>query len=393
MGLEHWPVVILGAGAAGLYCALHAARRGRRVLLLDHGSTVGRKILVSGGGRCNFTNLGAAPGCYHSANPGFCATALERHPPGRFIDWVTGHRIPFHEKKLGQLFCDGPARQLLDALLEDVTRAGVRLRTGVVTQKITGQGPFRLSGPGWELRADRLVLATGGLSLPKLGASNLAYRVAEHYGLPGVPTRPALVPLTLGGVHKSLCESLAGVSAEVRVVAGGQEFRENLLFTHRGLSGPAVLQASSLITDGEELVIDWLPGRDASAWLEQAFRQAPGRTLPTLLAEVLPRRLAQALCDLFLGQPVVSKLPAAERRALAERLGAMAWRIASSEGYRTAEVTRGGVDTTALDEGTLEARSVPGLFFIGECVDVTGWLGGYNFQWAWSSGWAAAQAL
>lgn len=393
MALEHWPVVVLGGGAAGLYCALQAARRGRRVLVLDHGSAVGRKILVSGGGRCNFTNLQAAPDRYHSQDPEFCRTALDLHPPSRFVEWVEGHRIPWHEKTAGQLFCDGSARQLLEALLKDLQRSGARLRTGVTPEGVEGRGPFRITGAGWEIRADRLVVATGGLSLPKLGASPLAYRLAGQYGLSLVPTRPGLVPLTLGGALKDFCTGLAGVSTEVCVSAAGQGFRENLLFTHRGLSGPAVLQLSTLLRDGDTFRIDWLPGEDSHAWLEGAFRRFPGRTLPTLLGERLPRRLAQALCDSFLGRPVVSGLSLAARRELAGRLEAMEWKTASSEGYRTAEVTAGGVDTGALEPDSLQARSVPGLFFIGECVDVTGWLGGYNFQWAWSSAWAAARAL
>lgn len=393
MAAETVDALVLGAGAAGLFCALTAAARGRRVRVLDHNAQPGRKILVSGGGRCNFTNRGAGPANYTSLNPHFCVSALSRFPASRFIEWVDQHGIPWHEKKLGQLFCDGSARDLLSALLEDLEHNGARMQTEVEVLEVEGRGPFRVRTSAGEIRCDSLVVATGGLSLPKLGASGLAYRLAGQYGVPVVPTRPALVPLTVTGVLKQVCGELAGVSAEVCLTATGGSFRENLLFTHRGLSGPAVLQVSSLLADGDELSIDWLPGRDAARWLEEQCRQFPGRTLPVMLAEVLPKRLAQALCDHFLGNPVPARSSAGDRKELAARLSGMIWKPAASEGYRTAEVTRGGIDTRALDSRTMAVRDLPGLHFIGECVDVTGWLGGYNFQWAWSSGWAAAQVI
>ncbi|MCA9787258.1 MAG: NAD(P)/FAD-dependent oxidoreductase [Candidatus Cloacimonetes bacterium] len=393
MATEQWDVIVIGAGAAGIFCAIEAARRGRSVLLLDHGSKVGRKILVSGGGRCNFTNSGARAENYHSSNPHFCRSALSRYPPARFIEWVRSHGIAYHEKKLGQLFCDGSARELLDALLSDLEQSGAVLRTEVEVQEITGRGPFRVFTARGSLDCDRLVLATGGLSLPKLGATGLAYRIARQYGLPVVPTRPALVPLTLGGALKSFSESLAGVSCDVSLTANGSRFRENLLFTHRGLSGPAVLQISSCWQDGDPLEINWLPDLNPGEWLEQKIREDRRRTLESLLAEVLPRRLAQALCASFLGNPVPASLSDPQKRELLAALTAMVWKPAASEGYRTAEVTRGGVDTHALESKTMASREIPGLYFIGECVDVTGWLGGYNFQWAWASGWAAGQAV
>ena len=368
-------------------CALTAGGRGRRVLLLDHAPEAGRKILISGGGRCNFTNEHTAPDRFISGNKRFCTGALSRYTAADFIALVQKHRIPFHEKALGQLFCDGSARQIVDMLLAECRAAGVDLRLGCrVTGLEHGLG-YRVMTEQGEFTAPTLVLATGGLSIPKMGATGFAHDAARRFGLPLTPIRPGLVPLTFEGAALDLMRPLSGVALPVVAVAGKASFAEAMLFTHRGLSGPAILQASSY---PGPLRIDMLPGTDAAAHLLARKRDRPRAELRTILAEILPARLAQALGT---QTGPIADLPDRTLRAMAEMLNRWEPAVAGDEGYAKAEVTLGGVDTRALSSRTMEATTMPGLFVIGEAVDVTGWLGGYNFQWAWASGWCAGQAL
>ncbi|KHL24365.1 membrane protein [Croceibacterium mercuriale] len=389
--------IVLGAGAAGLMCAGVAGQRGRRVLVLDHAERPGNKILISGGGRCNFTNIATAPDRFLSANPHFARSALARYTAADFVALVDRHGITWHEKTLGQLFCDGSARQIVDLLLDECAAAGahggqVDVQCGqAITDVIHADGMFRVTAGGQHWQAPALVVATGGPSIPKLGATGFAYDLARRFGLKVVEPRPALVPLTLPG-EELMFRQLSGIAAPVAATAGKASFREAALFTHRGLSGPAILQVSSYWRRGQPVVIDFLP-EAGTGWLRQAKRDMPRQTLPRLLARHLPERLAEALAErLGLGGELVgmadAKLAAAE-----DRLAGWRFTPNGSEGYAKAEVTAGGVATTGLSGQTMAARHLPGLHFIGEAVDVTGWLGGYNFQWAWASGWAAAQAL
>ncbi|MBO9714914.1 NAD(P)/FAD-dependent oxidoreductase [Sphingomonas sp.] len=384
--------IILGAGAAGLFCAATAGQRGRRVLLLDHADAPGKKILISGGGRCNFTNLGTAPDRFLSANPHFAKSALSRFGPQDFLALVERHGIAWHEKTLGQLFCDGSARQIVDLLLDECTTGRVELALG---RNITGvehaDGQFRVATGAGEARAPALVIATGGPSIPKLGATGFAYELARRFGLKVVEPRPALVPLTLGA-DETLFRTLSGVSAPVVARCGKAAFAEAALFTHRGLSGPAILQVSSYWRHGEAIAIDFLP-QQPSGWLTEAKREQPRATIRSLLARALPDRLAETLAD-RLG--LAGELANLRDGVLAEAERRLAgWRFSpnGTEGFAKAEVTIGGISTAELSSQTMAARRVPGLYAIGEAVDVTGWLGGYNFQWAWASAWAAAQAL
>ena len=384
--------VIIGAGAAGLMCAAVAGARGRRVLLLDHADQVGAKILISGGGRCNFTNLHCAPDRFLSANPRFPISALSRYTQHDFIALVQKHGIAFHEKTLGQLFCDGSARAIVDMLLSECAAAGVDLRTGHRVTGISRPNGFLVETDRGAFAAPCLVLATGGLSIPKLGASGLAHDAAARFGLALTAIRPGLVPLTFQGEVQALMRPLAGVSAPVSLRAGRQAFQEAMLFTHRGLSGPAVLQASSYWREGEEITVDLLPGREAAALLLDRKRTRPRAEVRTVLAEMLPQRLAAAIAA-DAGAAPMAEQPDRALRRLAGRLNRWTLTPFGTEGYAKAEVTLGGVDTRGLSSKNMEATSVPGLFVIGEAVDVTGWLGGYNFQWAWSSGWCAGQAV
>ena len=387
-----YDAIVLGAGAAGLMCAAVAGQRGRRVLLIDHADEVGKKILISGGGRCNFTNLGAGPGNYHSQNPHFAKSALSRYTPRDFLDLVERYGIAWHEKTLGQLFCDGSARQIVDMLLAECRARAVEIACGAAITEVThADGLFAVTAGGRMAKAAALVLATGGPSIPKMGATGFAYDAARQFGLKVVQPRPALVPLTLAG-GDALFTDLSGVSADVVVRAGKQSFREAALFTHRGLSGPAILQISSYWQHGQEIGVNFLPDH-ASGWLLATKLSHPKAGLRRLLREALPERLATALCEQLviegeLGAQTNASLSAAESR-LAD------WRFApnGTEGYAKAEVTAGGISTADLSSKTMEARRVPGLFAMGEAVDVTGWLGGYNFQWAWASAYAAAQAI
>ncbi len=392
--VEHCNVIILGAGAAGLFAAGQAGQRGLRVALLEKTEAPGKKILISGGGRCNFTNLGAGPGNYLSANPHFAKSALARYTPGDFIALVERYGIAWHEKTLGQLFCDGSARQIVDMLLEECPPDTVTLTCGVDIASVTRDdaGPFTVTaadGRSWQ--APALVIATGGPSIPKMGASDFAFRLARQFGLKVVEPRPALVPLTLGG-EDALFRELSGVAAPVLARAGTAEFAEAALFTHKGLSGPAILQVSSYWRHGEPVGITFLP-EAATDWLLEAKRDRPRAHLRTLLRERLPGRLADALADRLGMERELGNLSDKDLRAAQGRLAD--WRFApnGTEGYAKAEVTAGGIATAELSSRTLEASKVPGLYAIGEAVDVTGWLGGYNFQWAWASGQACAEAL
>ena len=390
---ELFDAVILGAGAAGMMCAMTAGRRGRRVLLLDHAREPGRKILISGGGRCNFTNLDARPERFFSANPHFCRSALARYTQSDFVALVDRHGIAWHEKTLGQLFCDGSARQVVEMLARECAEAGVELRLGQRVAGVSRDDGFVVALEAGEVAAPALVLATGGLSIPRMGATGLAHDVARGFGLAVTELRPALVPLVFSDDDLGFMHALSGVSAEVVASCNGVAFRENLLFTHRGLSGPAILQVSSCWREGDALAIDLLPDADAAAALRARKRERPRAALRTILGEMLPQRLAQALVPEKLRERPVAELADRELDALGAALDA--WRVVpkGSEGYAKAEVTLGGIDTRGLSSKTMEARAVPGLYAIGEAVDVTGWLGGYNFQWAWSSGWCAGQAL
>jgi predicted Rossmann fold flavoprotein len=367
---QSFDVVVVGAGAAGLMCALRAGQRGRKVLLLEHAEKVGKKILISGGGRCNFTNTEARPEAFLSNNPHFCKSALARYTQHDFIALVEKHRIAWHEKTLGQLFCDGSARQIVAMLLDECRAAGVDVRVAHHITAIEKADRFAVRTDKGDFAAPAVVLATGGLSIPKMGATGFAHDTVRRFGLKLTETRPALVPLT------AKVPELAGVSLPVTARCGKAIFREAMLFTHRGLSGPAILQISSYWQPGQEIAIDLLPDIDAAEFVKQRRHARPKAELRTILAEVMPQRLAAGL--------------ESERPEMLND-----WRLTptGTEGYAKAEVTLGGVDTDELSSRTLEARKVPGLFVIGEAVDVTGWLGGYNFQWAWSSGWAAGEAL
>ncbi|KOR01106.1 NAD(P)/FAD-dependent oxidoreductase [Pluralibacter gergoviae] len=394
--MERFDAIVIGAGAAGMFCAAQAGQAGLRVLLLDNGKKPGRKILMSGGGRCNFTNMYVEPAAYLSGNPHFCKSALARYTQWDFIDLVGKYGIAWHEKTLGQLFCDDSAAQIVDLLVSECEKGGVvtRLRSEILSVARDEEG-YQLQLNGETVFARRLVIASGGLSMPGLGASPFGYKIAEQFGLRVLPTRAGLVPFTL---HKPLLEqlqALSGVSVPAVITADdGTVFRESLLFTHRGLSGPAVLQISSYWQPGEFVTINLLPECDLAAFLDAQRAEHPNQSLKNTLAMQLPKRLVE--CLQLLGQiPDLSlrQLNNKEQQQLIETL--TAWRVQpnGTEGYRTAEVTLGGVDTNELSSRTMEARRVPGLYFIGEVMDVTGWLGGYNFQWAWSSAWACAQAL
>jgi predicted Rossmann fold flavoprotein len=383
--------IIIGAGAAGMLCAALAGQRGRRILLIDHSPEPGRKIVISGGGRCNFTNVRATADNYLSANPHFAKSALSRFTPSDFIAMVDRHRIAWHEKTLGQLFCDGSSKQIVAMLLDECAAGAVDTAFGQAPAVEHGNGAFRVSFGREVAEARALVLASGGLSIPKLGATSFAYDIARRVGLKIVEPRPALVPLTLSS-EQALFKTLSGVSAEVVARAGAGSFREAALFTHRGLSGPAILQVSSYWRHGDTVTVDFLPDLPAG-WLRQMKRDDPRITLRRVLRRSLPDRLAETLSDQLglsgdLGNIADRSLDTAERR-LAE------WQFTpnGSEGFAKAEVTIGGISTAELSSQTMQAMRVPGLFAIGEAVDVTGWLGGYNFQWAWASAYAAAQAL
>lgn len=381
----HFDVIVIGAGAAGMMCAATAGQRGRRVLLLDHAAKLAEKIRISGGGRSNFTNVHARHDCYVSENPNFCRSALAQYTPQHFIALMERHGIAYHEKKLGQLFCDDSSQQLIDMLDAECRAAGVDRRMEVTVHKVGRNETFRLETSAGDFSCHSLVIATGGLSIPQTGATAFGYQIAEQFGLPVTKLDPALVPLTFHVEDAARFAPLAGVSLDTEVRIGKVRFRENVLFTHKGLSGPAILQISSYWQPGQEIVIDLLPDIDAEAWLEE--RAGSEQLLANAMGELgWPKRFAEAWLD---GQGANVRgrdLSPKKRRQLAETLHN--WRVLpnGTQGYKKAEVTRGGVSTRALSSKTMMANDVPGLFFIGEVVDITGWLGGYNFQWAWSSG-------
>jgi predicted Rossmann fold flavoprotein len=390
---EKKDVVIIGAGAAGMMCAIEAGKRGRRVLVLDHARAPGEKIRISGGGRCNFTNIHAGPKNFLSANPHFSKSALARYTPRDFLALVERHGIAWHEKTLGQLFCDHSAKDIIRMLLAEMrdVHAELRLETTIESVERHGAG-FRVMTDEGPIDAQSLVIASGGKSIPKMGATGFAYRIAEQFGLGIVETRPGLVPLTLDPAQLETIGELSGVAADAEARCGKTAFREAVLITHRGLSGPAILQISSYWREGLEIVLRLMPDIDIASILKEIRRTHGKQAVQTALGDILPRRLAQFFVE---GAKLTGRQLADLSDKTIEQLSSsiQAWTIkpAGSEGYRTAEVTLGGVDTNGLDSKTMQAKAVPGLYFIGECVDVTGWLGGYNFQWAWASGFAAGQ--
>ena len=391
--MQSYDVVIIGAGAAGMMCAVEAAKRGRSVLILDHAAMPGEKIRISGGGRCNFTNIHTSPKNFLSGNPHFCISALSRYTQRDFIALVERHRIAYHEKTLGQLFCDGSARQIIDMLVSEMQGRGVELAlsTSVEDVRKTVEG-FALTLSTGLVTCQSLVVACGGKSIPKMGATGFGYELAERFGLAVVETRPALVPLTFDANTLERLAPLAGNAVDAEVACGKTRFSEAMLFTHRGVSGPSILQISSYWREGDEIRIAMLPGVDVADLIRVAKRSNGRQAVQTVLANHLPKRLAQSIAERTGIDGNLADLSDGQIKTIAAAVND--WRIkpAGSEGYRTAEVTLGGVDTNGLDQKTMQAKSVPGLFFIGEAVDVTGWLGGYNFQWAWSSGWVAGQA-
>ncbi len=392
---ERLDVLIVGGGAAGLMCALTAGRRGRRVMVIEHANRVGKKILMSGGGRCNFTNTGTGPGNFISANPHFCKSALARFTPQHFIAMVESHGIGYHEKELGQLFCDESSKQIVDLLLKECAQAGVRIVTGCRIEQVRrgANDGFELDTSAGALAAPALVIASGGLSIPRMGASGFGYQLARQFGHGLRATRAGLVPLTLSGTHQERFADLSGVSLPVTACCNGQQFSHDLLITHRGVSGPAILQISSYWQAGDDLRLDLLPGADAYAELLRLRAERPAAELKTVLGEWLPRRLAQRLTEVCFRNRPMRQYPPTELRRIADELQDFPLIASGSEGYRSAEVTLGGVDTDQLSSTSMQSRLVPGLYFIGEVVDVSGWLGGYNFQWAWASGHAAGAAL
>jgi predicted Rossmann fold flavoprotein len=388
-----YDVIVLGAGAAGLMAAQVAGQRGKRVVVLDHGDQAGAKIVISGGGRCNFTNLEAGAERYLSNNPHFAKSALKRYTQFDFIEMVKRHGIAYHERKWGQLFCDDGAAQIVRMLLDECNAGQVQMRLNHRITEVEKGELFRVSTDHGDFIAPRLVLATGGLSIPKMGATGFAYEVARRFGLGVTETRPALVPLRFTDSDLTIMQGLTGISLEAVVSCGKRRFREALLFTHRGLSGPSILQISSYWREGESIAVNLLPDQDAAALLTERRSSRPKAELKTVMAELLPTRLAHALCQAYLPNPVMANLSNAVLAQAAGILNGWSLKPAGSEGYRTAEVTLGGIDTHALSSKTMEAREVPGLYVVGEAMDVTGWLGGYNFQWAWSSGWSAGMGI
>lgn len=397
--MQHTDVLIIGAGGAGMMCAIHAGRRGRKVTLLDHAKSVGGKILISGGGRCNFTNTGASPNQYVSKNPHFCKSALSRYEPNDFIQMVQEHGIRYHEKKLGQLFCDGSARQIVELLKEECLKVGAKFSLSCEVQSIlaveSGTFRFQVKTSEGTFSCESLVIASGGLSIPKMGATGFGYQIAQQFGLKLVKRDAALDGFTLNEVDSKRLNDLAGISADVVMTAGGKSFRENILFTHAGISGPAALQASLHWYPGQTVVVDFLPETDLFALFKIQKDLGNKSLLKNFLSEHLSARLVEKLCEAHFpmaGLPL-PQVPEKTFLEFSELLHAWTFTPSGTVGYNKAEVTRGGVDTDDLSSKTMEAKRVPGLFFIGEVVDVTGWLGGYNFQWAWASGAAAGEVV
>ncbi len=391
---EQADVIVIGAGAAGLMCALTAGQRGRRVRVIEHANRVGKKILMSGGGRCNFTNTGTTPANFISTNPHFCKSALARYKPAQFIDLVERHGIAWHEKELGQLFCDDSSKQIVKMLVDECTDAGVRIDTQCAVERVQQiDDGFLVDTALGRLRAPALVVATGGLSIPSMGATGFGYELARQFGHNVLATRAGLVPLTLSGKHQERLCDLSGVALPVSASCNGQQFDNFMLVTHRGVSGPAILQISSYWQPGDELLLNLLPQDDGYTRLKALQAQRPAAELRTALAEIIPKRLADRLCEFMLTSKPMRQYNDPELRHIAAQLQQWPLVASGTEGYRTAEVTLGGVDTDELSSTTMQSKRVPGLYFIGEVVDVTGWLGGYNFQWAWASGHAAGVAV
>ncbi len=392
--VQDFDAIVIGGGAAGLMCALVAGQRGRRVLVVEHANRVGKKILMSGGGRCNFTNLGATPANYLSANPHYCKSALARYRPADFVAMVERHRIAYHEKELGQLFCDDSSKQIVRMLLDECAAGDVRIETGCsITAVHHDERGFRLDTTRGPVTAPALVVASGGLSIPSMGASGFGYELARRFGHAVLPTRAGLVPLTLSGKHQERLADLSGLSLPVEARCNGASFRNAMLITHRGLSGPAILQISSYWNPGDDLRLDLLPDHDAFEWLRAQQAERPAAEFRTVLADALPKRYAQRLCETAFASKPMRQYREAELRAIATQLADWPLVASGTEGYRTAEVTLGGVDTNGLSSSTMMSHHVPGLYFIGEVVDVTGWLGGYNFQWAWASAHACGNTI
>jgi len=391
--MQQWDVIVIGAGAAGLFSAIEAGKRGRRVLVLDNGKKIGRKILMSGGGRCNFTNIYTSHQNYLSQNPHFCKSALSRYTQWDFISLVQQYQIPYHEKTLGQLFCDDSAKDIVELLSSECRKAGVQIALQQQISSVShSDGLFQVVTPELTRTCQSLVVACGGLSLPNLGATAFGYQLAEQFGLKVLPVRAALVPLTWQPADKAVFEEISGVALPVTAEANDVVFPEDMLFTHRGLSGPAILQISSFWQPGDDLLINLLPQLDLPAFLQEQQQKHPEQELKTVLGKVLPKRLVEKLLEIKVinNQP----LKALQHKSIAnisQSLHNYVFKPNGTEGYRTAEVTLGGVDTNELSSKTMEAKKQPGLYFVGEVMDVTGWLGGYNFQWAWSSGWVAGQ--
>jgi predicted Rossmann fold flavoprotein len=392
--MRRYDVVVIGGGAAGLMCAIEAGKRGRRVLVIERSGQIGKKILISGGGRCNFTNLHVTPENFLSANRHFCKSALARYTPSDFIAMVERHGIAYHEKERGQLFCDHSAKLIVTMLASDCRQAGARIEVnGVVTSvERAGEG-FIIETGGGPIHSASLVIASGGLSIPKMGATNFGYELAKRFGHSIVPTYPALVPFTLGAEDLARYQDLAGIGLPVEASCDGQSFAAPMLFTHRGISGPAILQISSYWRHGEELRVNFLPSIDGAEWLLNRQQTRPAAELKNVLGERFPKRLAQRLSEIRFDSRPLRQYRAAELRQVAAQLQGWAFHPVGTEGYRTAEVTAGGVNTDELSSTTMQSKKIPGLYIIGEVVDVTGHLGGFNFQWAWASGHAAGQAV
>ncbi len=393
--MEKIDVLIIGAGAAGLLCAIEAGKRGRHVVVLDHANKPGKKILMSGGGRCNFTNYHINPTNFLSHNPHFCKSALSRYTQWDFIDLVKHHAIPFHEKTLGQLFCDNKSKEILDMLLSECEQAGVTIRMSASVSQIEkiSDHHFKIQSTRGAFHCQSLVIASGGLSIPTMGASPFGYQVAEQFGLKIWPTRAGLVPFTLQPADKDKLSVLSGIGLDSLVSNDRIEFRENILFTHRGLSGPAILQISSYWEAGEAVTINLLPEDDLLTILKHSQQSQPIKLLKTILCEHIPKRVVDVFLDTSLGERKLADIAHRDFEHIAQQFNAWVIKPNGTEGYRTAEVTLGGIDCNAISSKTMEVNTVPGLYFIGEVLDVTGWLGGYNFQWAWSSGWAAGQVV